>query len=107
MSLVYTDIAMGVRTDTHVDNDGTVIVRRWQDVEDIMKRCKIERSEGNGKSAEILGRELGELPMVVLIAYCDFIGVRWEAVVYGNDHNDVLKRCLKEYQKFQTTDARF
>ena len=105
--LVYSDTAMGVRTDTFVENDGTVVVRRWQDVEEIMKRCKIERSEGNGKSAEILGVELGELPMVVLIAYCDFIGVRWEAVVYGNDHNDVLKRCLKEYQKFQTTDARF
>lgn len=107
MSLVYSDIAMGVRTDTHVDNDGTVIVRRWQDVEEIMKRCKIERSEGNGKSAEILGRELGELPIVVLDAYCQMLGLRWEAVAYTNDYNDVLKRCLKEYQKFQTTDARF
>ena len=105
--LVYSDIANGVKSDTFVDNDGTVYMRRSQDVEEILKAVHREKMETNGHMVEGMGRHIGEIPVTLLDEYCNKRGIRWESVVYGNDLNHVLKDFLREFPKFRTTDAKF
>ena len=104
---VYTDITSGVRSDTFVDNDGTVSVRRMQDVEEILKSVHREKMETNGHMVEGMGRHIGEIPITLLIDYCQNKGIRWETVVYGEGMGHVLKDFLRDNAAFRTTDARF
>ncbi|MES2781391.1 MAG: hypothetical protein V4657_01215 [Pseudomonadota bacterium] len=107
MDIVYSDIANGIRSDTFVDKDGTIGVRRSQDVEEIIKAVHREKMETNGHVVEGMGRHIGEVPITALIDYCQAKGIRWEQVVYGEGMNHVLKDFLRENAAFRTTDAKF
>ena len=104
---VYSDIAQGVKSETFVDPDGTVYMRRSQDVEEILKAVHREKMETNGHKVEGLGRHIGEIPVVMLIDYCQAKGIKWETVVYGVGMDHVLKDFLRDFPKFRTTDAAF
>ncbi len=105
---IYTDIANGVKTEWAYDNaDDEVIVRRTQDVDDVLRAVHREHMETGGNVVEAVGRHIGDVPLVPLMDYCAKIGVRWEAVVYGNDYNHVLKDFLRENPRFSTTGGKF
>lgn len=107
MDIIHSDTSMGITTNTHMGNDGSVAVTRHQDVSGIIDAIHAEHMETGGNVVEGVGRHLGDLPLTVLMHYCGLRGIRWEAVAYTNDHNDVLKDCLKEYQKFCVTGGKY
>jgi len=103
--IVHKDTAQGVTETFAVDHDGTVAVRRSEDVEPTIDA--IARANVDGVSEiEGLGRLVAEIPITVGIAFCEERGIPWEKFMYTNQYDAEFKRFIAEHQKFQYRQAK-
>lgn len=103
--IVHTDTAQDVTETFAVDHDGTVAVRRAQDVEptiDAIARANLDGvTEVPG-----LGRLVAEVPITVAIEFCEQRGIPWERFMYRNEHDAEFKRFIADRAKFQYRQAK-
>ncbi len=99
MKILHSDKSNDVTETFAIDTDGTVAVRRSQDVEPIIDA--VARANLHGvREIDGLGRLIAEVPLTVGIEFCEQRGIPWEKFMYGREYDAEFKRFLADRQKF-------
>lgn len=80
-----------VQTRIDVDNNGTLIVQRTQDVQEIIDRCQTLANAGQGRGKDM--HLAADLPMGVIETYCNENGITFSEWMQNPIH---VKRMLND-----------
>ena len=103
--LIGTDYEGDVRVSFRDDGD-RIGIHYEQDIDNTLDKIAAINADGGAQANDGLGVLKYEFPITLIMQHGTERGIPWEAIAYGNDHNDEWPRMAAKWSKLSIEQRR-